>query len=207
VNRSDAADRLLAAAEKLYYARGIHAVGMDEVRAEAGVSLKLLYQLFPSKEHLVAAYLDARDEGWRGRLADHVAATGGSARDQLLAVFDWLGLWFAEPGFRGCAFINAFGELGGSAPLVIAVVRRHKGLFREYLLDLARGLDVPDPAGVAEQLLLLAEGAMTAAAVLPEPRAARQAHRAAAALLDAPLPSGPPADAGARRRATQSSSA
>jgi AcrR family transcriptional regulator len=201
VNRSEAAERLLAAAEKLYYARGIHAVGMDEVRAEAGVSLKMLYQLFPSKEHLVAAYLDARDERWRGRLADHVAANGGSARDQLLAVFDWLGLWFAEPGFRGCAFINAFGELGGSAPLVIAVVRRHKESFRDYLVDLARGLPTADPAGVAAQLLLVAEGAMTACAVIPEPRAAQQAHLAATALLDGALarPVGVPEGAGAGR--------
>jgi AcrR family transcriptional regulator len=187
VNRSDATERLLAAAEKLYYARGIQAVGMDEVRAAAGISLKLLYQLFPSKERLVVAYLDARDERWRGRLADHVAANGGSPRDQLLAVFDWLGLCFAEPDFRGCAFVNAFGELGGSAPLVIAVVRRHKELFREYLVDLARGLPVADPAGVAGQLLLLAEGAMSAAAVIPEPRAAQQAHLAATALLDGAL--------------------
>jgi hypothetical protein len=93
----------------------------SEVRAAAGVSLERLYQLYPSKEHLVAADPDARDERWRGPLADHVAANGGSPREQLLAAFDWLGLWFAEPDFRGCAFINAFGELGGSAPLVIGV--------------------------------------------------------------------------------------
>ncbi|HEY4422113.1 MAG TPA: TetR/AcrR family transcriptional regulator [Pseudonocardia sp.] len=184
MGRTDA-ERLLGAAEALYYTRGIRAVGIDEVRTAAGVSLKRLYQLYPSKEHLVAAYLDARDVQWRGRLADYVARHGGSPRDRMLAVFDWLGLWFAEPDFRGCAFINAFGELGDSAPLVLAAVRRHKDLFRAYLLDLARDLDVPDPAGIGEHLLLLAEGAMTAAAVLPEPRAAQQAGRAAAALLDA----------------------
>jgi AcrR family transcriptional regulator len=198
VGRTDE-ERLLEAAEALYYARGIRAVGIDEVRAAAGVSLKRLYQLYPSKEQLVAAYLHARDERWRGRLADHVVRHGGSPRDQLLAVFDWLGLWFAEPDFRGCAFINAFGEMGGSAPLILAAVRRHKELFRQYLLDLACGLNVPDAAGVAEHLLLLAEGAMTAAAVLPEPRAAQQAQRAAAALLDAAAPSN--AEAGARRSA------
>jgi AcrR family transcriptional regulator len=195
-------ERLLEAAGALYYARGIRAVGIDEVRAAAGVSLKRLYQLYPSKEQLVAAYLDARDECWRGRLADHVSRHGGSPRDQLLAVFDWLGLWFAEPDYRGCAFINAFSEMGGSAPLILAAVRRHKELFREYLLDLARGLGVPDPAGVAEHLLLLAEGAMTAAAVLPESRAAQQAKRAAAALLDAVAAGGPlsSVEAVARRR-------
>src|SRR5690242_18944671 len=101
---------------------------MDDVRAAAGVSMRRLYQLYPSKEHLVAAYLDARDTRWRRRLADHVDAAGDDPRERVLAVFDWLGLWFAEPDFRGCAFINAFGELGGSAPLVIAEVQRHKDL-------------------------------------------------------------------------------
>lgn len=184
---TDANQRLLAAAERLYYPRGIHAVGMDEVRAEAGVSLKRLYQLYPSKEHLVAAYLDNRDERWRARLRTHVERHAVEPGERLLAVFDWLGLWFAEPGFRGCAFVNAFGEIGGGAPLVLAAVQRHKMLFREYLLDLARAYPTPDPEALADELLLLAEGAMSAAAVLPElrPDVAARARRAASALLAA----------------------
>ena len=186
MDRSEAQARLLEAAERLFYARGIHAVGIDEVRAEAGVSLKRLYQLHPSKEHLVAAYLDHRDEQWRARLRAHVERCAEEPRERLLAVFDWLGLWFAEPGFRGCAFINAFGELGGEAPLVLAAVQRHKFAFRDYLVDLARSHASRDPVALADQLLLLAEGAMTAAAILPEPGpgAAAQAKRAAVALVD-----------------------
>jgi AcrR family transcriptional regulator len=187
VDPTEANQRLLAAAERLYYPRGIHAVGMDEVRAAAGVSLKRLYQLYPSKEHLVAAYLDDRDERWRARLRTHVERHAVDPQERLLAVFDWLGLWFAEPGFRGCAFVNAFGEIGGGAPLVLAAVRRHKVLFREYLLDLARAYPTPDPEALADELLLLAEGAMSAAAVLPKPRpdVAARGRRAAAVLLAA----------------------
>ena len=187
MDRDDATRRLLMAAEQLYYSRGIHAVGMDEVRAAAGVSLKRLYQLFPSKEHLVAAYLDDRDERWRGRLRTYVEQHGTEPGERLLAVFDWLGLWFAEPGFRGCAFGNAFGEVGGSAPLVLAAVRRHKAHFREYLRELTRAYPAADPEALADELLLLAEGAMTTAAILPGPgpHVAARARRAAGALLAA----------------------
>ena len=123
---AEATDRLLVAAERLYYRNGIAAVGIDEVRAAAGVSMRRLYQLYPSKEHLVAAYLDARDVRWRGRVTAHVDAAGDDPGARLLAVFDWLGLWFAEDDFRGCAFINAFGEIGGDSPLILAAVQRHR---------------------------------------------------------------------------------
>jgi AcrR family transcriptional regulator len=186
VDRSDADRRVLLAAERLYYARGIRAVGLDEVRAEAGVSLKRLYQLYPSKEHLVAAYLDDRDERWRGRLRAYVDRHASEPRERLLAVFDWLELWFAEPDFRGCAFVNAFGEVGAGSPRVLAAVQRHKVAFRDYLLDLAHAYPAADPEVLADELLLLAEGAMTSAAILPEPRppVAERARRAAAALLN-----------------------
>jgi AcrR family transcriptional regulator len=186
VNRSDVGRSVLLAAERLYYARGIHAVGLDEVRAEAGVSLKRLYQLYPSKEHLVAAYLDDRDERWRARLRAHVDQHASEPRERLLAVFDWLELWFAEPDFRGCAFVNAFGEVGADSPRVLAAVRRHKIAFRDYLLGLAQAYPAADPEALADELLLLAEGAMTSAAILPErrPAVAVRARRAAAALLD-----------------------
>src|SRR4051812_17160939 len=98
---------VLAAAEALFYERGVQQVGMDQVRTAAGVSLKRLYQLFPSKDRLVEEYLLARDARWMNAVSDH-AHKAGSA----LAVFDWLAEWFAEPDFRGCAFVNSFGELG-----------------------------------------------------------------------------------------------
>ncbi|WP_158887431.1 TetR/AcrR family transcriptional regulator [Amycolatopsis anabasis] len=181
MDAQEATARLLDAAEAQFYARGIQAVGMDVLRAESGVSLKRLYQCFPSKERLVVAYLRRRDERWRARLAEYVRAAGNDP----LAVFDWLHEWFREPGFRGCAFLNAFGELGAEAPGVAAAVREHKEAVLAYLRELTDRPDVDDPAALARQLLALVDGAIAVAATTGDPAAARTSRAAAATLLSA----------------------
>src|SRR5213592_2397281 len=152
-----ARERALDAAEELFYGRGIQAVGMDDIRGASGVSLKRLYQLFPAKDQLIEAYLKRRDLRWRERLAAHVERRE-DPEERILAVFDWLRLWFGEPDFRGCAWINAYGELGAASPRVAAQVRAHKHAFRGYLADLVTDAELP--AALAGQLFLLAEGAM-----------------------------------------------
>ncbi|MEU1874477.1 AcrR family transcriptional regulator [Streptomyces ambofaciens] len=177
-----ARERALDAAEGLFYARGVRAVGMDEVRGASGVSLKRLYQLFPAKEQLVVAWLDRRDQRWRGRLSEYVDRCEAPGA-RVLAVFDWLGVWFAEPGFRGCAWINAYGELGPASPPVAERVRAHKAAFRAYLDGLVAGAGLP--AALGGQLFLLAEGAMVTAGVTGGAEPARQAREAARVLLGA----------------------
>lgn len=172
--------RLLDAAEELFYARGIQSVGMDEIRACAGLPLKRVYALFPAKESLVEAYLERRDVRWRGRLAAAVAEVPGP-RERILAVFDWLGSWFREPGFRGCAWINGFGELGAVSEVVARQVRAHKQAFADYVAGLVS--DAGLPAGLGPQLVLLAEGAMVTAGILGTDAPAAQARDAAAALI------------------------
>jgi AcrR family transcriptional regulator len=144
------------------------------------VSLKRMYRSFATKDRLVTEVLRRRDVEWRGRLAAHVAATDDPTA-RLLAVFDWLRRWFDEPGFRGCAWINMFGELGAGSPAVAAQARAHKAAFRDYLgsLTAAAGL----PSSVADHLALLAEGAMTTAAISGSSEPARQAAAAAAVLI------------------------
>ncbi|AJC57042.1 TetR/AcrR family transcriptional regulator [Streptomyces sp. 769] len=189
----DVRTRILDAAERLFYERGIQAVGMDELRTAAGVSLKRLYGTFPAKHDLVEAYLRRRDARWRADLAAYVDAAAEAdgavaPADRLLAVFDWLGSWFAAQDFRGCAFINAYGELGATSEGVARVTRDHKQALRTYLTDLARPLKHPDPAALAAQLALLVDGAITAAAISGEPASAHTAHTArtaAAALIGA----------------------
>jgi AcrR family transcriptional regulator len=173
--------RLLEAADELFYTRGIQAVGMDAIRDASGVSLKRLYQVFPAKEQLIEAYLDHRDAKWRGRLAEHVAAVDDT-QERILAVFDWLRDWFGQPSFRGCAWINAFGELGAMSDAVAEAVRRHKSLFREYLQELLddAGYDAP----LVDALFLLAEGAMTTAGIFKDPAPAEQAKATARQLLE-----------------------
>ncbi|PZG13679.1 TetR/AcrR family transcriptional regulator [Nonomuraea aridisoli] len=175
------AERLLSAASELFYRRGVRAVGMDDVRAASGVSLKRLYQCFPSKEALVVAYLERRDERWMSSLTGYVAEHGGSVE----AVFAWLERWFAEDDFRGCGFVNAYGELGATSEPVREVVRRHKQRLRDHLRTLAAGADDPDL--LAEQLLALVDGATVTAMVAPEraTAAARAAGAAARALVTA----------------------
>ncbi|MBP0459306.1 TetR/AcrR family transcriptional regulator [Streptomyces montanisoli] len=172
----------LDAAERLFYERGIRAVGMDEIRTASGVSLKRLYQLFPAKDQLVQAYLERRDVAWRRRLADRVERASDPG-ERVLTVFDFLGEWFREPGFRGCAWINAHGELGATSPAVAALATAHKTAFRAYLAGLVAAAGLPDAA--TDHLLLLAEGAMVTAGVFGCARPAAQAREAAALLLAA----------------------
>ncbi|MBH5334092.1 TetR/AcrR family transcriptional regulator [Streptomyces pactum] len=188
--------RVLDAAEALFYRRGVQSVGMDAVRGAAQVSLKRLYQLFPSKEALVRAYLLRRDERWRADLARHVerrpAGTG-----RVLAVFDRLDVWFREPDFRGCAFINSFGELGATSEPVAEAARAHQRAVRAYLEHLVTEAGLP--AAVAAPLFLLVQGAITAAAVGGGPEPARQAEEAARTLLAAAAAGGPPPTAADHR--------
>jgi len=183
VNDEEATTRLLDAAESLFYDQGIQAVGLDTIRTHSGVSLKRLYGLYPSKESLVEAYLRRRDGRWLGRLSGYVSTHARRAEDAVPAVFDWLYTWFSEPDFRGCAFINSFGELGPTYPSVTAAVREHKANVRAYLLGLTRAIDRPDE--LADQLLTLVDGATVVAAITGDAGVARSSREAAATLLRA----------------------
>jgi AcrR family transcriptional regulator len=176
-------EQILAAADELYYRKGYAAVGMDELRAAAGVSLRRLYALFPSKTDIVTAVL-ARKHGEReSGLTGAVADAGADPRDRLLAVYGYLEDWFCTDDFRGCAFINAFGELGGTNPEVAKIVRDHKASFQAYMAGLVVAAGAP--ASLAAQLSILAEGAQSTAAIAADPQVAVQARNAAEVLIDA----------------------
>lgn len=186
IDATEARERVVEAADRLFYAKGVQAVGMDAVRAEAGVSLKRMYALFPSKDDLIVAVLRRRRAQWDAGIAAS-AADAGTARDRILAIFDFLDAWFREPDFHGCAFINVFGELSGNAPGVTRVVREQKAAFADYVARLVRDAGAPD--ALAPQIAILAEGAQTTAAIGGDPAAAAQARAAAATLIDAALAS------------------
>ncbi|KPI27334.1 TetR/AcrR family transcriptional regulator [Streptomyces sp. NPDC054950] len=180
MDSATAREQALDAAEKLFYGRGVQSVGMDDLRGASGVSLKRLYQLFPAKEQLVEAYLERRDVRWRGLLAEAVARRE-DPRERILAVFDWLAEWFGEPDFRGCAWINAYGELGATSERVARQVRAHKRAFREYLGGLVADAGLPD--ALTGPLFLLAEGAMVTAGISGGAAPAAEAREAARLLL------------------------
>src|SRR5579885_875125 len=104
-SEASARERLLAAADELFYEEGIHTVGIDRVIARAGVAKASLYSTFGSKEELVLAYLQARADERAGRITRAIARHA-HPRDQILAIYESLAARVAEPNFRGCAFVN-----------------------------------------------------------------------------------------------------
>lgn len=175
-------EQVIEAADRLYYTRGIQSVGMDALRAESGVPLKRIYQLFGSKDAVVAEVLRRRSAMWETGLTAAVAAAG-TPHDRLVAVYDHLAGWFGDVDFHGCIFINSFGELGGCSPEVAELVREHKAGFQAYVADLVAAAG--GPPALAAQLAILAEGAQTTAAIAGTPEAAAQARAAAETLISA----------------------
>ena len=113
--KRSARERLLEAADRLFYDEGVHAVGIDRVLEQSGVAKGSLYYNFGGKDDLVRAYLQNRHAKWAARIDAELAAAATPA-DKILAVFDALADLFAQPDFRGCAFINAAAEApAGSA--------------------------------------------------------------------------------------------
>lgn len=175
--------RVLETARALFNERGFQAVGMDAIRTASGVSLKRLYQVFPSKDALVAEVLRRRDTEVRDGIAAHGSAHADTPGERALAVFDYLADWFARPDFRGCVFINAYGEMGAVTPGVADLARAHKTALRSYFADLTTELGAP--AALADQLTILANGAMATAGITGDPGTAHQAKAAARVLLGA----------------------
>ncbi|MCQ4325558.1 TetR family transcriptional regulator [Stutzerimonas stutzeri] len=179
--------RLLRSTERLVYAGGINATGMDAIVRDSGVARKSIYRLYPTKEALVAAALRQRDARWMRWFIEGTAT--GAPRERLLAIFPLLRGWFASADFHGCAFINAAGEIGNADSEIRAVALLHKQRLLAYLKELAEADGLAEAEEVARQLLLLIDGATTVAMVTSQADAADSAGRAAQLLLQALTPS------------------
>ncbi len=177
-----AAERLLRAASELFYGEGIRATGVDTIVERAGVAKMTLYKNFGSKDELAAAYLRARNGRWRGRLED-VVGQAGSPKERLLAVFDALDEWMEEDDFRGCASINAALEIADPDHPAMAEVREYKEWMRSYITNLAAEAGAREPEELAEQVLILFEGATVTAAMQTSREPVRRARDVAEALV------------------------
>lgn len=178
-----ARERLLAAADELFYAEGIHTVGIDRIIERAGVAKASLYSTFGSKDALVRAYLEARLEARKGRIARALDGLT-DPRERLLAVFDSLAAWCARPGFNGCAFNNASAEAhAGSAEAEVTATSR--AYQQDLFAELAGEAGARDPQLLARQLVQLYDGAMSAARMDHDLEAAAVAKVTAGTLLDA----------------------
>jgi AcrR family transcriptional regulator len=182
-------ERLLAAADELFYREGVRSVGIDRVIERAGVAKATLYNAFGSKEELVKAYLDSRHEARRRRLAQAMEGID-SPRGKLLVVFDVMDKLFAAPGYRGCAFLNASAE-SPAGGLVEKVSDEYREWVRSMFEGLAYDAGASDPRQLAQQLVLLYDGATVAAQMDRDRTAALAAKDVATALVDAAIRRGP----------------
>jgi AcrR family transcriptional regulator len=183
--RLPARERLLAAANELFYNEGIHTVGIDRVIEHAGVAKASLYNTFGSKDELVRAYLETRHANVVQRITEAVDRYG-TPRERLLAVFEGQQELFARPDYRGCAFVRASAE-SQPGDLAEQAADTYRAWVRALFTELAAQAGVAEPEILARQLHLLYEGGSQSARMDHDPSAAGAARSAAATLLDAAL--------------------
>jgi len=183
-DRRPVRERLLASADELFYREGINNVGIDRILEHAGVAKASLYSTFGSKDELVRAYLEQRQETRRARIERHLAGKR-SPRERLLAIFDAQAEALAQPGFRGCAFLMASAEQPGESRGK-PVCDDYRSWIRALFVQLVKEAGVRRPDALARQLLLLYDGVAVAAQMDGNgPEACAAARATAAALLDA----------------------
>jgi AcrR family transcriptional regulator len=185
--RASPRDRLLAAASELFYAEGIASVGIDRIIEHAGVAKGTLYNTFGSKDELVRAYLRARHATTRERMTRELEARYATPAERLVGVFEVQGLSFTDPAFRGCAFVSAKAEAQpGSAADEAA--DEYRSWVHSLFFDLAQDAGAHDPKLLAQQLVLLYDGAGIGAWLDRDPGADTAARTVAGMLVDAAIP-------------------
>ncbi|GHO73829.1 TetR family transcriptional regulator [Ktedonobacter sp. SOSP1-85] len=176
-------ERIIDTVSRLFYQEGIHATGIDRIVKESRVAKMSLYKYFPSKDHLVIAYLQKRDVRWRAWLEEAVNRIGATPEDRILAIFDVLDEWFHSSDFHGCGFINAAAEFNDEQRSVHDIVNEHKQLVHDYVKQLAQAATLTDIDRVASQICLLMDGAIATALTRKNVNAAQTARQLASMLL------------------------
>ncbi len=183
-HRASARNRLLDAADELFYAEGVQTVGIDRIIERAGVAKASLYNLFGSKEELVAAYLASRHDRTTSRLTEAIEKVD-DPRQKILAVFDAQAQQYEQSDFNGCAFIAASTE-APTGGLVEQAADQFRAWIRALFTDLAEQAGAADPAGLGRQLHLVYDGAGLAGRMdHHDPAIAPSARDAVQALLQA----------------------
>lgn len=178
-------DRLVVKAIELFYRHGFQAVGLDRVIREAGVSKTTFYKHFDSKDDLVVAAIRMRDE-WERAAWDRAvrALAGDDPKARLLGAFDVMDVWFNDPQFGGCIFINAAAEFPDPNEPAHQAAAEHKKRNRDDVRDLASAAGLADPEGFADEYTLVFEGALIMRQTFGRNDAARVARAAAGRLLE-----------------------
>jgi AcrR family transcriptional regulator len=176
--------RLIDAASALFFRDGINATGIAAVAEFAGVSKMTLYAHFASKDELIVAFLDKRNERWEAAVEQTLAASEAPA-EKLLGLFDLHRQWLREGGLRGCPYVNSAAEFPDRSHPVRLAVDRHKQGVKQYLLDLAERAGLTHPQTLVRRLFLLLEGAFLTGALENDDSVFLVARELAAELIDA----------------------
>lgn len=177
-----AGERIAVAAGELFFAHGVRAVGVDAIAEAAGTTKKTLYDRFGSKDALVALWLVRRALAWQAFLEGELGRRR-PGRTRVLAVFDAVDSWMAGSA-RGCAFVNTYGEVGGTDHPAVPVIRAEKDWMRRRFVALVREAGLPRPDTTGRAVHLLYEGALVTATAGGDHRAITDARNAAGLLLD-----------------------
>jgi AcrR family transcriptional regulator len=183
---SQARERILDTAFRLFYARGIRAVGVDTIIAESGVAKATFYKHFPAKDDLAVAYLDRVDAVCTGQLRSAAQAAGEDPADQMVGLFDALSTACRRDGYRGCAFINAAAEATPGSPVHDRTVA-HKLAVLGWIRELATAAGAADPSALARALTLLLDGGLASGSLDASPEAPVVARNSARVLVDEAL--------------------
>ena len=181
--QGEARERILDSSYELFSRRGIRDVGVDELIEHAEIAKATLYRHFPSKDDLVLAFLERREELWtRGLVEAGAKSRGPTPKEQLLAIFDVFDEWFRSEDFEACSFVNVMLEMGPEHPVGRASAR-HLENVRAVVRELAEEAGLRDPASFAHSWHILMKGSIVAAAE-GDVEAARRARSMARLLID-----------------------
>jgi AcrR family transcriptional regulator len=185
ISESPARRRVLDTATALFYAEGVHTVGIDRIIAEAGVAKATFYHHFPAKDELVRAYVEAQSRLGQTAIAQLAIR---SPRATLLAIFDQIADAAELPGWRGCPFLNAAAEYPDPASPVRQAIETHRRWKRDLLVELLTQDGHPAPAYTADILTALNDGLLVTSHLDKPPNLRALIHTAMTAVLDTPRP-------------------
>jgi AcrR family transcriptional regulator len=177
IGRQATQERILETVDSLFYREGIRAVGVDKITEETGISKRTLYNYFPSKDHLITAYL--------ARRLTPIPISEKSAEEQILESFVRLERSLADEESQGCPFVNAVVELKDPDHAANEIALAYKNQRRNWFIEMLERLQIAHPERLAMQLTLLVDGAIAAAVIRRDPKVARAARDAARILLAA----------------------
>ena len=180
---SDVRQRILDTASRLFYERGVRAVGVDLVVEDSGVAKTSLYRHFRTKDDLIVAFLEREDVEFWGQWDDVAARHAGDPAGEIEAHMRWIGKRLARANYRGCPQINVAAEFAEADHPAREVSKRHMLAMRQRLAELARQLGAARPNDLAAQLGLLVNGAFVSASMLSPDEATRVLLASARALV------------------------